>query len=88
MDQCAVFMLPVVNGKPLFAGETLALVAPSNPPEGPFPEGISTSAADFPVGLTEPGTPQSIGLRARGNEEDCAPGSQIDQVIIVVTQAK
>jgi hypothetical protein len=32
--------------------------------------------------------PQSIGLQLIGDEEDCTAGSRIDQIMVVVTQAK
>jgi hypothetical protein len=87
-DQCAVFILPRVNGNPLLIGELLILVAPDNPPEGPFPNGISQADVTFPVGLTRPGEPQSITFLIMGGGPDCTSGSRVDQIAVVAMQAK
>ncbi len=85
---CEVAPIPVVNGNPLLVGELALLESPDNPPEPPFPNGIPVSGVSFPLGLTQPGVAQSIGLQLLGGGEDCAAGSRIDQVTVVITQAK
>ena len=85
---CEVAPIPTVNGNPLLVGELALLESPDNPPEPPFPNGIPVSGASFPLGLTQPGVAQNIGLQLLGGGEDCAPGSRVDQVAVVVTQAK
>jgi hypothetical protein len=85
---CEVAALPTVNGNPLFVGDLATIEAPNNPPTQPFPNGVPVASQSFPVGLTQPGTPQSIGLVLLGDEERCAAGSRIDQVAVVVTQEK
>ncbi len=87
-DTCNAAALPTVNGNPLLIGELAALQSPDNPPEPPFTSGIPVSGVSFPVGLSQPGVPQSIGLQLLGDEEDCAAGSRIDQIAVVVTQVK
>ncbi len=87
-NSCEAAALPTVNGSPLLVGELALVESPQNPPEQPFPNGIPVSSVSFPVGMTQPGVPQSIGLEVIGDEEDCAPGSRIDQVAVVVTQEK
>ena len=84
---CAVFLLPVVNGNPHGIGESLVVVAPGAP-LGPLGSGgISRAGAEFPIGLTQPGVPQSITMFAVAEAENCTADSTI-QVSAVVTQAK
>jgi hypothetical protein len=86
---CQAFPLPVVNGNPMLVGELAVLSSPDNPPEQPFPNGIPVSGVSFPVGVSQPGVAQSIGVQLlTENPEDCAAGSRIDQVAVVVTQGK
>jgi hypothetical protein len=87
-DSCEAAAIPVINGNPLLIGLLSKLESPENPPSGPFPNGISVASTNFPVGLTQPGVPQVVGLQLIGDAEDCAPGSKIDQIAVVVTQAK
>jgi hypothetical protein len=87
-ETCNAVTLPTVNGNPLLVGELAELESPDSPPSQPFPNGIPVADLSFPVGLTQPGMPQSIGLQLLGDGEDCAAGSRVDQVIVVVTQAK
>jgi hypothetical protein len=86
-EDCELTMLPTVNGNPMLVGELMSLEAPDNPPEPPFPNGISSAGVTFPVGLSQPGAPQSIGLVMSG-DEDCTAGSRLDQIAAVVTQEK
>jgi hypothetical protein len=84
---CAVFPIPVVNGNPRGIGEGLVLVAPGAP-LGPLGSGgILRAGADLPIGLTQPGVPQSISMFAAVLAENCTPDSTF-QVSAVVTQAK
>ena len=86
---CTVAPIPVVNGNPMLVGELAALSSPDNPPEQPFPNGIPVSSVSFPIGISQPGVAQSIGVQLLVfNPEDCAAGSRIDQIAVVVTQAK
>ena len=83
---CAVLPLPIVNGNPLGIGRALALVAPGAM-LGPFgSNGISHSGANFPLGLTQPGVPQSISMFAVSSKA-CTADSTFE-VSAVVTQAK
>ena len=86
-DSCQAFILPVVNGNPSLFFELMGLSAPDNPPEPPFPNGIPVAASSFPLGLAQPGVAQSVGAQVFG-DEDCTSGSRVDQVAVVVTQAK
>ena len=83
---CVVLPFPVVNGNPLIAGELLEVVSPGALPIPGLSGGFPVGAASFPVGLTQPGVPQSIGLFAI-SEGGCTPGSTV-QVAAVITQAK
>ena len=87
-DPCEAAALPTVNGNPLLIGELAVIESPDNPPSQPFPNGIPISSVNFPIGLSQPGSPQSLGIEVIGDEEDCAAGSRIDQVAVVVTQGK
>ncbi len=87
-DACRAFILPVVNGNASLAFELLGLTSPDNPPEPPFPNGIPVAAASFPLGLTQPGVAQSVTIQVFGDEEACTAGSRVDQVAVIVTQAK
>jgi hypothetical protein len=83
---CVVLPLAVVNGSPLGFGEILALVAPGTP-LGPLGSGgIPRSGASFPIGLTQPGVPQSVSMFMLSGG-DCTPDSTI-RVSALVTQAK
>jgi hypothetical protein len=86
-EQCALFIMPVVNGNPELVGE-FVLLSPDSPLEPPFPDGIPQAALAFPVGLTQPGKPQNITLQMFGNSTDCTSGSTLDQAAVIVTQAK
>ncbi len=81
---CVVVPFPVVNGNPMLFGELSALVSPGGISQ--FPNGITVSENSFPVGLTAPGVPQTIGLYVI-NQGNCTPASTV-QVSVVVTQAK
>ena len=84
---CAVFLLPIVNGNPRGVGESLVVVAPGAP-LGPLGSGgIPRAGAEFPIGLTQPGVPQSITMFAVTEAENCTADSTI-QVSAVVTQEK
>ncbi len=87
-ESCEAVVLPIVNGNPLLIGEVLALTSPTSPPTPPFENGIQAAGGRFPVGLTQPGVPQSIQLSVLAESEECAPGSRVDQVSVVVTEAK
>jgi hypothetical protein len=87
-QQCVVSLSPAINGNPVLVGELFLLLAPVSPPEPPFPNGIPQADVSFPVGLTQPGKPQTITLQMLGDKEDCASGSTVDQVAVVATQAK
>jgi hypothetical protein len=87
MEQCFAAVVPFVNGTPRLT-EDLFLVAPQVGAEPPFDKGVSSASTSFPLGMTQPGTPQNITLQVVGDETDCAAGSRIDQVAVVVTQAK
>ena len=86
-ENCGVTLLPTVNGNPMLAGELLSLQSPDQPPEPPFTNGIPVASVSFPVGIGQPGVAQSIGMVV-GGDEDCTPGSRIDQIAVVVTQEK
>jgi hypothetical protein len=87
-SSCEALVLPSVNGNPLLIGELAVLESPDNPPSPPFPNGIPVADVSFPVGLSQPGAPQSIGLQLIGDESDCTASSRVDQVSVVVTQGK
>jgi len=86
-ENCGVEILPTVNGNPLAVGELLTLESPDNPPESLFPNGLPVASVSFPVGLSQPGVPQTIGAVMVG-DEDCTAGSRVDQIAVVVTQEK
>jgi len=86
-ENCGVEMLPTVNGNPMVVGELLSLQAPEVPPEPLFPNGVPVASVSFPVGIAQPGVPQSIGA-VLGGDEDCSAGSRVDQIVVVVTQEK
>ena len=86
-SECSVTVLPVINGNPLLIGELLSVRAPDIPPEPTLPNGFPTAAVTFPVGLTQPGRPQTLTLKVIG-DADCTAASKLDQVAIAVTQAK
>jgi hypothetical protein len=86
MMPCLVLPFPVVNGSPMVIGELLELISPDVPLLPGFNNGIPSSGATFPVGLTQPGTPQTITLFME-SEGSCSPNSTV-QVSAVVTQAK
>jgi hypothetical protein len=86
---CSVAILPFVNGNFLLIGELFGMASPDIPPEPPpFAGGFPQADVSFPVGLTQPGKPQSITLQMFGDATDCTAGSTVDQVAVVVTQAK
>ena len=88
-DTCQVIPIPVVNGNPMLVGASAALSSPDNPPQQPFPNGIPVSSVSFPLGISQPGVAQSIGVQLlTESTEDCGAGSRVDQVAVVVTQAK
>jgi hypothetical protein len=85
-ETCAVLPFPVVNGSPLGFGEILALVAPGAA-LGPIGSGgIPRSGASFPIGLTQPGVPQTVSMFVASGK-NCTADSTV-QVSAVVTQAK
>ena len=65
-DTCEAVVVPVLNGNPLLIGEVFGLVSPSATPKPPFGNGTQVAGGRFPVGLTEPGVPQSIQLSVVG----------------------
>jgi hypothetical protein len=86
-EQCLVFFLPTVNGTPMLAGESLVLAAAE--PENPLTsKGIPRASTSFPLGLTSPGEPLTIGLQFISDAADCTPSSKIDQVAVVATRLK
>jgi hypothetical protein len=85
---CQVFVLPIVNGTSLLIGLMLQLVSPPESPEPLFPNGISRGTVAFPLGLTEPGTPVTVGLSMFAETGDCEPQSRVDQVSLVITRVK
>ena len=86
MGPCVVLPIPVVNGAPQGFGEALALVSPGAL-IGPLgANGIPLSGIEIPLGLTQPGVPQSISAFSE-NIGGCTPDSTI-QISAVVTQAK
>jgi hypothetical protein len=88
-SSCSVAILPFVNGNLLVIGELFVLESPDIPAEPPpFTNGVPQADIAFPVGLTQPGKPQSITLQMFGDTTNCAPGSTVDQVAVVATQAK
>ena len=86
---CNVSFLPRGNGIYIATGESLFLIAPGPiPPSDPAaPNGVSRATVTFPVGLTEPGKPQSLTLQMRRSGA-CTPTSTIDQIAVVATQLK
>ena len=86
MGPCVVLPFPVVNGNPIIAGELLEVVSAGALAIPGFDGGFPVGSASFPVGLTQPGVPQSIGLFVI-NEGGCTPDSNV-QVSAFVTQAK
>jgi hypothetical protein len=87
-ENCRAAFIPVINGAPRLAFEVLSIFSPDNPPEPPFPNGVPVGAISFPIGLTQSGAAQSVGVQMIGDDEDCKPESRVDQVAVVVTQAK
>ena len=87
-NTCQAAAIPLVNGNPMLIGELGLLQSPDDPPEPPFPNGIPVGRVSFPIGLTQPGVAQSIGVQVLGGNTDCTAGSRIDQVAVVITQAK
>jgi hypothetical protein len=87
-ESCSTIVLPTVNGNPLLIGELSQLEAPDVPPSGPFPNGIPVADVSFPIGLTQPGASQSIGIQLLTEEDHCTADSRVDQVMVVVSQAK
>jgi hypothetical protein len=86
-SSCNVVVLPVVNGNPRLIGELLVMTSTDIPPNPIFPNGSPTGSITFPVGLTQPGQPQSLTLKLIG-DADCTEASKIDQVAVIATQAK
>jgi hypothetical protein len=86
MTPCLVAPFPVVNGSPMLVGELLELISPGVPLLPGFENGIPTAGIEFPVGLTQPGTAQTISLFVI-SEGSCTPNSTF-QVSAVVTQQK
>ena len=86
-SDCSVYVLPIINGNPMAFAELLALRAPKIPPETLFPNGIPQSDLAIPLGLSQAGQPQTVTLKMRG-DSDCTSSSTLDQVAVVVTQAK
>jgi hypothetical protein len=87
MSPCAMIALPVINGNPMIVGELLQVTS-SIPAPPPLEAGFPVGAVSFPVGLTQPGVPQNISLEALSLGTSCTPDSRIDQIAVVVTQAK
>jgi hypothetical protein len=87
-EQCAVFFLPQVNGTPMLIGESLVLVAADESENPLTAKGIPRASASFPLGLTSPGEPLTIGLQFFSDAADCTPSSTIDQVAVVATRLK
>jgi hypothetical protein len=87
-NQCAAFFLPTVNGNPLLVGELLVLLAPDETGSPLTEKGISQGDVSFPIGLTTPGQPQTIGLLMMGDATDCTSSSVVEQVAVVATQLK
>jgi hypothetical protein len=83
-EPCIVVPYPVVNGTPKLIGELLVLTSSSGILPG-FPNGTPVSSTTFPVGLTQPGTPQTVTVYLVS--EHCTAGSTV-QVSAAVTQAK
>ena len=84
---CAVFLLPVVNGNPHGIGESL-VAGRAGCALGPLGSGgIPRGGAEFPIGLTQPGVPQSIS-HVRGDGGDNCTADSTFQVSAVVTQEK
>ncbi len=86
MGPCVVIPLPIVNGNPILAGELLEVVSAGALPIPGFSGGFPVGSTRFPVGMTQPGVPQSIGLFVV-SEGGCTPGSTV-QVSASLTQAK
>jgi hypothetical protein len=86
MTPCVVVPFPVVNGNLSVVGELLELIAPGVPIVPGFENGIPAASTEFPVGLTQPGTPQTIGIFMI-TEGSCTPNSTV-QVSAVVTEQK
>jgi hypothetical protein len=84
MTPCLVVPVPVLNGSPMLIGVLLELLG--GPAIPPFPNGVPVGDVSFPVGLTQPGVPQTIGLYVISGG-GCTPNSAF-QVSAVVTQAK
>ncbi len=87
MTPCEVVPFPVVNGSPMAISELLLLVSPGALP-GPFgTSGVPSSGVQVPIGLTQPGVPQSVSASVLSLGGSCTPDSTF-QVSVVITQAK
>ncbi len=87
MSPCAVVPFPVVNGSPRGIGEVLELISPPGAALLGLGEGgISNSGISFPVGLTQPGVPQTVSLFIV-SVGTCSASSTV-QVSAAVTQQK
>jgi len=85
---CGVSFVPLLNGVFISTGESLFLSAPTAKPFDPTgPNGIFRSVSTIPVGITEPGKPQTFTLKMRTGGA-CAPTSTIEQIGVVATQLK
>jgi hypothetical protein len=86
MEPCEVIPFPVMNGSPMAAGELLLLISPGALPEPFGTAGVSSSGILVPIGLTQPGVPQSVTAFVV-SAGACTPDSTL-QISAVVTQAK
>jgi len=89
---CVVIPVPTVNGVPVAGGgstELLLLVSPGVAVTSGFPNGVPVSALRVPLGLSQPGVPQTVGifLGDLGSTSSCTSDSTI-QVSAVITQEK
>ncbi len=71
---CELVLAPEVNGNLIATGEFAILASPSAPPQPGFPNGFPVAAVSFPIGLTQPGVPQTITIRLLKESEECGAG--------------
>jgi hypothetical protein len=83
---CVAVPVPVINGNPILVGLLLEL-AGGIPIPG-FPNGIPTSDASFPIGMTQPGVAQNVSLFVVSEGGSNCTSNSSFQVSAVVTQQK
>jgi hypothetical protein len=83
---CMVVTVPLVNGNPVLIGQFLQLSSGEGP-GSEFPNGVPIGDVSFPVGLTEPGKPQTVTMQVLATSKECAADSTIE-ASLVATRVK